>query len=209
MNPPASNVKRGTPIGWDEIRRRLDAAREIVDRGWKPHPREARRILRSRALLLAREPADKQPADALRVLDFMLAHEKWAVELRFVREVQPLTSLTPVPCTPEFISGIINLRGEILSVIDIKRFFELPDKPLTDLDKVLVLQSDAISLGVLADQISGVRSISTSEIHPSLPTLTGIREKYLKGVTSEQTVILDAARLLADETLIVQESVEG
>jgi len=61
--------------------------------------------------------------------------------------------------------------------------------------------------GILADAILGVRRISLAEIQPSLPTLTGIREKYLKGITPERTVILDAGKLLADEEIVVQEQV--
>ena len=63
--------------------------------------------------------------------------------------------------------------------------------------------------GVLADTITGVRQIPLAGIQPSLPTLIGIREEYLKGVTPERTVILDAEKLLADEKIIVREQVEG
>jgi purine-binding chemotaxis protein CheW len=63
--------------------------------------------------------------------------------------------------------------------------------------------------GILADAITGVRLLPVSDIQPSLPTLTGIREDYLKGVTPGRTVILDAQRLLADEGIVVQEHVSG
>jgi len=61
--------------------------------------------------------------------------------------------------------------------------------------------------GILADAILGVRRIALAGIQPSLPTLTGIREKYLKGITPERTVVLDAGKLLADEDIVVQEQV--
>jgi len=104
--------------------------------------------------------------------------------------------------------GIVNLRGEILSVVDIKKFFELPEKGLTDLNKVIVLQSASMLFGILADAILGVRSIARTEIQSSLPTLTGIREDYLTGVTNERVAILDAAKLLSDRKLVVQEEVQ-
>jgi purine-binding chemotaxis protein CheW len=93
----------------------------------------------------------------------------------------------------------------MLSVIDIKKFFDLPEKGLTDLNKLIVLDSGAMRFGILADAIVGVRHIPLAEIQPSLPTLTGIREKYLKGVTAGRTVVLDAEKLIADEKIIVQE----
>lgn len=124
-----------------------------------------------------------------------------------MREVYPLEELTPLPCTPPFVLGIVNLRGEILSVIDIKKFFDLPEKGLTDLNKVIVLEFEDMAFGIVADAISGVRRISRAAIQPSLPTLTGIREDYLQGVTAERVVVLDAEKLLNDEKLIVNEQV--
>lgn len=204
------NTHEPTPrkaVDWNEVRRRIESARAAAERVWAPDPEEARRVLKARAQALAREPEQAQAADALELVEFLLAHETYAVESRHVREVYPLENLTPLPCTPAFVLGIVNLRGEILSVIDIKKFFDLPEKGLTDLNKVIVLQSDNMVFGILADAILGVRRVPVSEIQPSLPTLTGIREKYLKGVTRERTVLLDAEKLLADEKIIVQEQV--
>ena len=193
-------------IDWREVHRRLDAARAAVERAWAPEPEETKRILKARAQALAREPGKAEAADArLEVLEFLLAHENYAVETQHVREVCPLENLTPLPCTPAFVLGIVNLRGEILSVIDIRKFFDLPQTGLPDLNKVIVLQSESMVFGILADAVLGVRRIPVAEVQPSLPTLTGIREKYLKGVTAGRTVVLDAARLLADEAIVVQE----
>ena len=196
-------------IDWSEVRRRLESARAAIERVRAPDAEETKRILRSRARTLARETDTAAAADALEVVEFLLAHERYAVESRYVREVHPLENLTPLPCTPAFVLGIVNLSGEILSVIDIKKFFDLPEKGLTDLNQVIVLQSDGMLFGILADSILSARRIPVAEIQPSLPTLTGIREKYLRGVTAERTVLLDAAKLLADETIVVEEQVQG
>ena len=199
--PPAA-------IDWRAVHERLDAARAATEHAWIPNAEETKRILKARAQALAREPGKAKAADALEIVEFMLAHEKYGVETSFVREIHPLTNLTPLPCTPAFVLGVVNLRGEIVSVIDIKKFFELPEKGLTDLNKVVVLQSEAMRFGVLADAVLGVRRVPVAELQPSLPTLTGIREQYLKGVTSERTIVLDAEKLLRDEKMVVQEQVE-
>src|SRR5439155_25417175 len=125
-----------------------------------------------------------------------------------VREVYPLKELTPLPCTPPFVLGIINVRGKILSVIDIKKFFDLPEKGLTDLNKVIIVHADEMELGILADALLGVRAIPLEELQPSLPTLTGIRAEYLKGVTKDRLVILDTEKILSDKGIIVHEEVE-
>lgn len=95
-----------------------------------------------------------------------------------MREVYPIKELTPLPCTPSFVLGIINVRGQILTVIDLRRFFDLPIKGLTDLNKVIVIEHHEGELGVLADAILGVRSLCSSEIRPAPSTLTGVREIF-------------------------------
>ena len=173
-------------------------------------PGETKRILKARAEALAREPAQARAAgEHIEVVEFVLAYERYAVETRYVREVHPLENLTPLPCTPAFVLGIVNVRGEILSVIDLKKFFELPEKGLTDLDKVIVLELENMRFGILADAVPGVRLVPVDEIQPTLPTLTAVREAYLKGVTAERMVILDADKLLRDERIIVLEQVDG
>ena len=96
-----------------------------------------------------------------------------------------------------------------MPVIDIKKFFDLPDKGLTDLHRVILVRGNDLELGLLADVIVGVRSIPMDSLQPSLPTLTGIRADYLKGVTSERLVVLDLDRILADPKIIVHEEVES
>jgi len=197
-------------IDWRAVRQRQEIARAAIEHAASTDPEETRRILKVRAQALGRK---SEPAEAIgeriEVVEFILAQEHYAIESQHVRDVYPLEQLTPLPCTPAFVLGIVNLHGEILSVIDIKKFFDLPEKGLTDLNKVIVLESGGMRFGILADVIVGVHRIRVADIQPSLPTLTGIREEYLKGVTPDRTVILDAEKLLADEKIIVQEQVSG
>ena len=204
-----SDEKRTTAIDWSEIHGCLKTARSAVEHGWTPTSEEKTKVLKTRAKNLAQEPEEKAIAEEyLEVVEFLLAYEKYGIESSYVREVYPLKELTPLPCTPPFVLGVINVRGQILSVIDIKKFFDLPEKGLTDLNKVIILHSDSMEFGILADVILGVRNVSPSELQPSLPTLTGIRQEYLKGVTTERMVILDAEKLLSDKKIIIYEEVE-
>ena len=167
-------------------------------------------ILRARARTLARPP-DDAPAAAtlLDVLEFRLAQERYALETRYVREVCPLKDLTPIPCTPPFVLGIVNVRGRILPVLDLKKLFDLPEQGLTDLHRIILVEAHEVEFGLLADATVGVRSIPADTLQPSLPTLTGIRSEYLKGVTAERLVVLDVGRILADPKIIVHEEVEN
>ena len=207
---PGLIEKKLTALDWLKVQRRLETARAAMDRGWAPDAEAAKRILKTRAQALAKKPEKKEADDDyIEVVEFVLAYEKYAVETRHVREIYPLEHLTALPCTPAFVLGIVNVRGEILSVIDLKKFFDLPEKGLTDLNKVIVLKSENMRFGILADAVVGAGRVRVDDIQPSLPTLTGVREAYLKGVTAERAVILDVEKLLADEKIIVQEQVDG
>lgn len=166
-------------------------------------------ILRKRAELLAsmtiQETRDSRKMD---VVEFRLAHEKYALEVLFVTEIVPLKGLTSVPCTPAHVRGIINVRGRIFSVMDLRVFFDLPGDDNADSARVILLSSKDMELGILADSVEGFRSISLDQVQASLPTLTGIRQSYLRGVAGEDLVILDAGKLLADKSMVVNEKVE-
>ncbi len=165
-------------------------------------------ILRARARALAQEPDRQEFAeDVLPVVEFLLASERYAVEISRLREVYPLKELTPLPCTPPFVLGIINVRGQILPVLSLKTFFDFPAQGLTDLNKVLIVQTEDMVVGILADAILGARAVPLREMQPSLPTLTGIRADYLRGVTPERLIVLDMAAILMDRRILVQEEV--
>jgi purine-binding chemotaxis protein CheW len=172
-------------------------------------PEEKRTILRARAISLAQEPERKGEAEKyIEVLAFLLAHETYAFETASIREVYPLTELTPLPCTPDYILGIINIRGQILTVIDMKKFFDLPEKGITNLNRVIVVRNEDMELGILADEILGICDIPASGLHPSLPARTGIHAGYIKGVTGGGLILLDMEWFLNDKQLTVHEEVE-
>jgi purine-binding chemotaxis protein CheW len=165
-------------------------------------------ILKARARALARVPPAETSDASIEVVEFALAGERYGVEAGYVGEVFPFRELTPVPCTPAFFAGIVNVRGRLVAVVDLKRFFDLPAGGLDDLHKVIILRGAAMDLGVLADDVVGVRSVPLSQMQASLPTLSGIGQRYLRGVTGERLVVLDAARILGDPRILVQEEVQ-
>ncbi len=209
MKSPPRPVEAGR-VNWADVHRRLELVRELVEQQSVRDPEETRRILKQRADVLAEPPpADAGLAQRLDVVEFVLARESYGVESAHVREIHPLSDLTPLPCTPAFVAGIVNVRGEIVSVIDIKSFFGLARSGLTDLNKVIVLHSESMTFGILADAIVGVRSIAAAELQPAPPTLTGVRQEFLLGVTVDRLVVLDARKLLEDRNMIVHEEVPG
>ncbi|MBI4750546.1 MAG: purine-binding chemotaxis protein CheW [Acidobacteria bacterium] len=202
-----AEAERITPIDWDNIYHRLKTTQAA---GEQAGPEETRRILRARARQLALEPRETtSDFPCVAVVEFWLASEIYCVELSAVREIFPLRELTPVPCTPPFVLGLINIRGQLLSVIDIKKFFQLPEKGLTELNKVIVVSIEGFEIGLLADAVLGVKAIPLSEIQPSVHLFTGVQAEYLKGVTGERAILLDIQRLVMDRQLIISEQVDG
>ncbi len=161
-------------------------------------PDSVLRVLEARARALARPLVAPPSGVSIDVVEFTVAAERYAVETSWVREVQPIRELTPLAGMPPHIGGIVNLRGQIVPVLSLARLFELPLDGIDDLARIIVIRSGAAELGVLARTIVGTRALPLADLHGTLPTLTGIRERYLKGVTAEHVVVLDAVRLLAD-----------
>lgn len=162
-------------------------------------------ILIARARAIAAPAVEKSGEAEIDLLEFKLGRETYAVETGHVLEVHAVKDYTPVPCTPAFVLGILNVRGRIFSVLDIRAFFGIPAEGLTDLNKAILLKGKDMEFGLLADAILSVRRLPLSECRPPLPTHTGIREKYLRGVTGKGVIILDALKLLSDEAMVVRE----
>lgn len=166
---------------------------------------ERRNILRERARRLAQVPAPLQDAAFVELLEFGLADERYALPAHQVTDVQPLRDLTPLPGTPPFLRGLVNIRGRLVSVIDLKKFFDLPEPGITDLHRVVLVAKDGIEIGILADTVEGVRQVPAADIQPPLSTMAGIRAEYVRGVTGDSLVVLDADAILDDQRIVIEE----
>ncbi len=193
---------------WDLVRSKVEAMRYNLDHEAFLSKEEINRILKNRANRLAL-PLDTQNENIedTEIIKFNLAYENYAVESTYVKEVFPIKELTYLPGLPEFILGIVSVRGEIVSVIDIKKFFDLPEKGITNLNRVILLSDEKMTLGILADSIIGITSILLSEIQSELHSLHDKRKEYFKGLTQDKTIILDARKILSDHNIIINDEI--
>jgi purine-binding chemotaxis protein CheW len=187
----------------DKLQRRLVQCRKALEKGAEPDLRDTRSILKKRADALARKRDGCSLHDAMEVIVFQLAHERYALELRYVGEVKELKKLTPLPCTPSFIAGMINLRGRIVSIVDLKQFFDLTTAAATDAHYVIILYNADMEFGILADEITGVSALSANAVQAVPKGFNGSGNACLKGITSDRIAMLDAKQLLSDPNLIV------
>lgn len=166
-----------------------------------------KRILAERARSLAKEgKIGEISADAREVLEFEMGSERYGIEISEIREVLPLLQYTHLPCTPPFIFGILNIRGEILSIVDLKKFFRLPEQGITNQNKVIILDNGTMAFGILADLIVGVRLVDMGKMY-ALPS--SIEEEYLRGMTADGLIMLDCEKILGDPRILVHEEVDA
>ena len=167
------------------------------------------KILKLRAEELAEEPKkDRVSEKGLEIVTFMLADEIYGIESSFVREVVYLKSITQLPCTPSFVFGITNVRGKLVSIIDLKDLLDLPVRGIKDLNRVLIVRTQDLELGLLTDDIGSVKIIFSHDLQPSLPALTGLRSEYMQGITEQRLIVLDIKKILTDTRIIVNEKVK-
>jgi len=160
----------------------------------------AAEILKARAVALARETGSEKPVPHLDAIQFYVGSAAYAVEARFVREVHAVKDLTPLPGTPTFISGILNIRGHILSVIDLNRFLGFSAEDTVSAHILHIHAGDA-QVGLQADRVSGVCSIPLQALQSMAPAAAGFSDEFLKGVTSHGAAVLDVDKLLSAEKL--------
>lgn len=169
---------------------------------------EKQRILRERAEAFASiKEADTFDYWGLEIVELEIHEKRYAFESSFIQEVLPLKNLTPLPCAPPFIHGIMNLRGRIISVMDLQVFFQLPEKG--SVGKYLVhLATEEMEVGIAAHKILGSRHIPLYQVEAPPPTFTKISKAFLKGIVDGSLIILDGERFLAHKSLVVNEEAQ-
>lgn len=204
-NIPADAVQQVSPV---EGSAGSDSAPMTIGDALGLSVTEKKAVLKARAQRLARKPDEEVgEAENLDVIEFRLAHERYAVEVRYVREVSPLRDLTPVPCTPSYVLGIMNVRGQVMSVTDAREFFDLPKKEINPLFRVLILENHSMEMGVLADEVVGETKIPLADIQGQMPSMGRIKEEYVRGVTKDRLIVLNADKLLSDPSLVIHQEV--
>lgn len=133
---------------------------------------------------------------------FRLGSEEYGVPITQVKEINRLTTTTKVPRSPKFVEGIINLRGQIIPIIDMKKRFDLPLTEYTGDARIIVIQVYANTFGVEVDSVSEVLRINSLNIEPAPHIVCSIDSKYITGVAKvgeRLLILLDLDKMLNDE----------
>lgn len=158
-------------------------------------------ILRERAMQLANPPQPVLLPEGLPVTCFTAAGADYAVETACVSEVFLLDEITAIPGAPPFLAGVVNRRGLILALFDLRELLNLPKHGITDIHAVVVLRSDTVELGLLADRLLGSALAPLEKMLPS--SASGHPSEYLRGSTRDGLTLIDARRILSDDRLLL------
>ena len=138
-----------------------------------------------------------------RFLTFRLAEEDYGLEIRYVTEIIGIQKITEVPDMPGFVKGVINLRGKVIPVMDVRARFCLPEREYDERTCIIVVNVEEKSVGLVVDKVNEVASIPDEQIEP--PPRTGQEScSYIQGIGKigeEVKILLDVKRLLYEEEM--------
>lgn len=182
-------------VDWTEVRRRVEAAGRALAGGTGASPERARQVLEERARALARPAAPPPAGDTLELMTFAFDNEVYALESRYVTAVFRLTDLSPLPGARPPVFGVTSWRGELLTILDLRAALGLSVAALNDLSRVIVLGKDRPAFGILADAARDLVTLPAREVLDPPDGIAAQRE-YLRGVTADAVLVLDAVKLL-------------
>lgn len=199
-------TKQGKPeaIERQAVRERLAEIIAATDRASRISDERALEILSERAVALARPVEDAAPEGAvLEVVTITLGSERYAIETRHVREIVRLTEITPLPLAPSPFVGIVNLRGEIVPLVDLGQFLGLVASGTTSRSSALVLGDAAAEFGILVTAVEQTMELPAASLLQSDNAMAGRPASFRLGVTEDALMVIDGDKLLADGRLFV------
>jgi purine-binding chemotaxis protein CheW len=163
---------------------------------------QALHTLSERARLLALAATDNDQSRRESIVEFSLSEARYTLPARVVREVVPLLSLTPLPGVPAWIAGLINVRGQILTAIDIRPLLDLPLGRAPAQMLIIVAPDRGAEVALVADLVTVVER-EMSMVMPSLMVERSV--VWARGLDATMSMLLDATRLLADPRLVIDD----
>lgn len=145
-------------------------------------------------------------AEEMKVIVFTLAHEEYGIEVDKVRTIERLVPITRVPKTPTFVKGVINLRGIVIPVIDLRGRFGLPETELSENSRIVIVAAEELEVGFIVDSANDVMDVMSDAIENPPEVLGGIKAKYLSGVAkigdNRLLILLNLAEVLNRNEII-------
>ncbi len=150
--------------------------------------------------------------EELKVIVFALANEHYGIEVEKVRTIERMIPITRVPKTPTFIKGVINLRGVVIPVLDLRGRFGLESTEPTENSRIIIVAANDLEVGFIVDSANDVIDIDSDAIDSPPEVVGGIKAKYLRGVAklsdNRLLIMLNLAEVLSRDEIIQLEHLE-
>lgn len=146
----------------------------------------------------------KQDDELLQLVTFSIGEEEFGVNILKVQEINRTMEITKVPRAPAFVEGVINLRGKVIPIIDLRSRFGLSSKPEDKDTRIIVIEINSIIVGFVVDAVSEVLRIPASTVEPPPPVVAGVESDYISGVgklKERLLIMLDLDKLLSTEDI--------
>lgn len=143
----------------------------------------------------------------IKVVVFALGKEEYGVEVEKVRTIERMMPMTRVPKTPDFVKGVVNLRGVVVPVIDLRERFGLETSEYTDNTRIIIVKQESIEVGLIVDAANDVVDVDEEQIEEPPEIVGGIRAKYLRGIAKideERLLVLMNLQEVLNKSEIVQ-----
>jgi purine-binding chemotaxis protein CheW len=137
-------------------------------------------------------------------LTFRLGEEDYGLEIRYVTEIVGMQKITEVPDMPHFVKGVVNLRGQVIPVIDMRLRFNMSSRDYDERTCIVVINLKNVQVGLVVDTVNEVRSISEEDVSPPPSAADAQSAQYIHGmgkVGDEVKILLDANRLLFEDEI--------
>ena len=241
---PSSDPKRQTTkrprrqtTDWDQMRQRIAQAEATLSKMDETDPQVLQEIWTRRARELAQKPIQENQTQQVQLVLARLGNELYGLDAQYVYDIKPAQQITPVPRVPDWVAGVVNLRGRIFSIVDLQKFFGLSqvqqdtEGHTRDANFLIVVEMPEMEVALLVQDVLNVESIPLTHIQETTGTVRGLRPEYVRGVAKrlgtdeanpngtssngkspndnkqEVIVVLDLPALLTDERLTIHEEI--
>jgi len=152
------------------------------------------------------ESMSEENEDTLRnmYLTFRLGHEDYGIEIRYVTEIVGMQKITEVPDMPTFVKGVVNLRGQVIPVLDMRLRFNMEPREYDERTCIVVVNINTSQVGLVVDTVNEVRNINDDQISPPPKTAGAASAQYIQGmgkVGEDVIILLEGQRLLYEQEM--------
>lgn len=217
-NSQSQALEKHIELDWEGVHQYVAADSAALNDLEEASPELMEQVWARRAERLAQVPVKRDEGEQIQLVLLRLGREVYGLDVQYVFDIRPVEHITRVPRVPDWVAGVVNLRGRIFSVIDLQCFLGLARAEDTEPSSngeatncLVVVETPEMELALLADEALPMETVTVDRIQDATSAIRGIGPEYMRGIAERQSgdlmAILDLPTLLAGKQLIVHEEI--